>query len=194
MSKPVIEVQIRGLAATSGGCAVFLGNEEKVFVMLVDQSVGAAIAMFKQGTKKERPTYLRFRYGGSFGLTDPIFGVDLGFYVFRLPWYELLQGSLLSLTVWRLRSSWPNTCTLGFSRLTGSLTMEVAKPAVQHLSILLFILAGSFGWGYYLDRFDLLYSTTGVVYGVGYTAAHVTLLGTVGDDCRLGGGVRASRI
>jgi bifunctional DNase/RNase len=55
MSKPVIEVQIRGLAATSGGCAVFLGNEEKVFVMFVDQSVGAAIAMFKQGAQKERP-------------------------------------------------------------------------------------------------------------------------------------------
>ena len=55
MSKPVIEVQIRGLAATSGGCAVFLGNEEKVFVILVDQNVGAAIAMFKQSTQKERP-------------------------------------------------------------------------------------------------------------------------------------------
>src|SRR6266478_3337903 len=55
MSKPVIEVQVRGLAATSGGCAVFLGNEEKVFVILVDQSVGAAIAMFKQGRQKERP-------------------------------------------------------------------------------------------------------------------------------------------
>jgi hypothetical protein len=52
MSKPVVEVQIRGLAATSGGCAVFLGNEEKVFVMFVDQSVGAAIAMFKQGAQK----------------------------------------------------------------------------------------------------------------------------------------------
>ena len=55
MNKPVIEVQIRGLAATSGGCAVFLGNEEKVFVMFVDQSVGAAIVMFKQGAQKERP-------------------------------------------------------------------------------------------------------------------------------------------
>jgi len=55
MSKPVIEVQIRGLAATSGGCAVFLGNEEKVFVMFVDQNVGAAIAMFQQGTQKQRP-------------------------------------------------------------------------------------------------------------------------------------------
>ena len=55
-------------------------------------------------------------------------------------------------------------------------TIETANRAVQHLSILLFILAGAFGWGYYLDRFELLYSTTGVVYGVGYTAAHVTLL------------------
>ena len=55
MSKPVIEVQIRGLCATSVGCAVFLGNEEKVFVMFVDQSVGAAIAMFNQGTQKVRP-------------------------------------------------------------------------------------------------------------------------------------------
>jgi uncharacterized protein len=55
MSKPVVEVQIRGLAATSGGCALFLGNEEKVFVMFVDQSVGTAIALFQQGTKKERP-------------------------------------------------------------------------------------------------------------------------------------------
>ena len=30
-------------------------------------------------------TYLRFRYGGSFGLSDPLFGIDAGFYVFRLP-------------------------------------------------------------------------------------------------------------
>ena len=55
MSKPVVEVQVRGMAATNGGCAVFLGNEDKVFVMFVDQSVGAAITMFMQGTKKERP-------------------------------------------------------------------------------------------------------------------------------------------
>jgi bifunctional DNase/RNase len=55
MSKPVVEVQVRAVAATSGGCAVFLGNEEKVFVIFVEQSVGTAIAMFMQGTQKERP-------------------------------------------------------------------------------------------------------------------------------------------
>ena len=46
MSKPVVEVKVRAVAASSGGFAVFLGNEEKVFVIFVDQSVGTAIAMF----------------------------------------------------------------------------------------------------------------------------------------------------
>ena len=55
MSKPVVEVQIRAVAATSDGCAVFLGNQDKAFVIFADQSVGAAIAMFMQGTQKERP-------------------------------------------------------------------------------------------------------------------------------------------
>ena len=55
MSKPVVEVHIHAIAATSDGFAVFLGNQEKAFVIFVDQSVGAAIAMFMQGTQKERP-------------------------------------------------------------------------------------------------------------------------------------------
>ena len=47
-------MQVRAVIPTSGGCAVFLGNE-KVFVMHVDQSVGAAIAMFPSDTQKKRP-------------------------------------------------------------------------------------------------------------------------------------------
>ena len=55
MSKPLIEVHVRAIAAASGGFAVFLGSQDKAFVIFVDQSVGAAIAMFMQGTQKERP-------------------------------------------------------------------------------------------------------------------------------------------
>ena len=55
MIKPGVEVQTRAVAATSSGYAIFLGNEEKAFAMFVDHSVGAAIAMFMQGTQKERP-------------------------------------------------------------------------------------------------------------------------------------------
>ena len=52
-SRP-LEVKVLALGATNGGCAVFLGNEDKVFVMFVDQSVGTAITMFRQDTPKER--------------------------------------------------------------------------------------------------------------------------------------------
>src|SRR5262249_47707967 len=55
MSRPVVEVQVRAVAATSGGYAVFLGNEDKEFVMFVDQSVGTAVAMFMQGAQTGRP-------------------------------------------------------------------------------------------------------------------------------------------
>jgi bifunctional DNase/RNase len=54
MSKPVIEVRVRAIVAISGGYAIFLGNEEKVFVILVDPGVGAAIIMAIAGTLKER--------------------------------------------------------------------------------------------------------------------------------------------
>jgi hypothetical protein len=43
------------MAVKGVGCAVFPGNVDKVFVIFVDQSVGAAIEIFKQGTQKGRP-------------------------------------------------------------------------------------------------------------------------------------------
>jgi bifunctional DNase/RNase len=55
MSKPVIPVEIRTVLPFNSGRAVFIGNEEKVFVIYVDESVGAAISMFINHTPKERP-------------------------------------------------------------------------------------------------------------------------------------------
>ncbi len=55
MGQRVIEVKIRAVVPTAGSCAIFLGNKEKVFVIYVDQGVGAAISMFLNKTPKERP-------------------------------------------------------------------------------------------------------------------------------------------
>jgi bifunctional DNase/RNase len=51
----VVEIQVRGVLPTTNGCAVFVGNSEKTFVIYVDHSVGAAITMFLRNTPKERP-------------------------------------------------------------------------------------------------------------------------------------------
>jgi uncharacterized protein len=56
MKHDVVPVQIRGiLPANSGGCALFVGNDEKVFVINVEPQIGAVIGMFLRQTPKERP-------------------------------------------------------------------------------------------------------------------------------------------
>ena len=61
MNKTVIEVQVRAVLPTSGGCAVFLGNNDKVFIIYVDQTVGSAITMFMRDVSKERPLTISTR-------------------------------------------------------------------------------------------------------------------------------------
>ena len=55
MQNEVIEAAIKGGMPTANGCAVFLGNDNKTFVIYVDHSVGNAISMTLNGIKKERP-------------------------------------------------------------------------------------------------------------------------------------------
>ena len=55
MQKDVVEVSVKGVMPTANGCAVFLGNDDKTFVIYVDHSVGNAIQMTINGVKKDRP-------------------------------------------------------------------------------------------------------------------------------------------
>jgi hypothetical protein len=55
MKNDVVLVLVKGVMPTANGCAVFLGNDEKTFVIYVDHSVGNAIQMTLDGVKKERP-------------------------------------------------------------------------------------------------------------------------------------------
>ncbi|MGF1485025.1 MAG: bifunctional nuclease family protein [Opitutales bacterium] len=55
MKNDVTEVSIKGVMPTSNGCAIFLGNDDKTFVIYVDQSIGNAISMTLNDVKKERP-------------------------------------------------------------------------------------------------------------------------------------------
>lgn len=49
------EVTVKGVMPTSNGCAIFLGNDNKSFVIYVDPSIGNAINMTMNQVKKERP-------------------------------------------------------------------------------------------------------------------------------------------
>ena len=55
MNKSVVPVEVHTVLPFNAGRAVFIGNDDKVFVIYVDESVGAAITMFLNETPKERP-------------------------------------------------------------------------------------------------------------------------------------------
>ena len=55
MKNDVVSVQIRGILPANSGCALFVGNDQKVFVINVEPNMGAIIGMFLRETPKERP-------------------------------------------------------------------------------------------------------------------------------------------
>jgi bifunctional DNase/RNase len=55
MHPEVVPVTVKGVMPTDKGCAVFLGDETKTFVIIVDHFVGHSIQMTMKGVRKERP-------------------------------------------------------------------------------------------------------------------------------------------
>ena len=55
MKSDVLSVEIRGILPAQSSCAIFVGNDKKVFVIQVEHNMGAIIGMFLRDTPKERP-------------------------------------------------------------------------------------------------------------------------------------------
>jgi uncharacterized membrane protein (UPF0182 family) len=122
----------------------------------------------------EWPRYLLWANGGDFGRTDPQFGIDLGFFVFRLPFWSYLNSWLfgsLALTI---------ILTLVAHYIFGGIRpqspgQKFSPQATVHLSLLLGVLVAVRAWGFWLDRYLLSYSTRGVITGLSYTDVNAQL-------------------
>lgn len=55
MNPDVVVIAVKGVMPTDNGCAIFLGDEAKTFVIIVDHFVGHAIQMTMKGERKARP-------------------------------------------------------------------------------------------------------------------------------------------
>jgi uncharacterized protein len=55
MKNEVVPVQIRGILPANTGCALFVGNDQKVFVINVEPQMGKTISDFLRNEPKERP-------------------------------------------------------------------------------------------------------------------------------------------
>ncbi|HEX2041317.1 MAG TPA: UPF0182 family protein, partial [Acidimicrobiales bacterium] len=120
------------------------------------------------GASGQWNSWILFRNSVRFGVDDPQFGRDAGFFVFQLPFAKFLVDWLFAAFVIVL------IVTAVAHYLNGGIRfqtpMQKVTPQVKvHLSVLLAILALLKAVGYYLQRFELVYSSRGVVQGAGYT-------------------------
>jgi uncharacterized membrane protein (UPF0182 family) len=115
---------------------------------------------------------LRFYHQVPFGQRDPIFGKDIGFYLFSLPaclalknwlWQVLFCSTILAAVIYGIRGD------ISFEHTPPTLSRAAAAHACALLGLFFAVKA----WSYTLDRFLLLYDDNGVVVGAGYTDIHV---------------------
>jgi uncharacterized membrane protein (UPF0182 family) len=119
-------------------------------------------------------TVLEYVNRTPFGQADPLFGRDLGFYFFVLPFWRLLYGWATALVVGTL------ILVAAVYVLQRSLVLTARGPrlaagARTHLLGLAAVLLLLRGAGFWLDRFDLLFSPRGVVFGASYSDVHASL-------------------
>src|SRR3954466_7511216 len=138
--------------------------------------VVAAIGLFTGVAAANRwSTWLQWRNGQSFGITDPQFHRDVSYYAFTYPMQRFLLGIGFTAIVLSL------VAVLATAYLYGGLRPQTpgqkVTPAVRaHISVLLgfFVLLKAFG--YYLDRFGVNFSTRGFVNtGASHTDIHAVL-------------------
>ncbi|MEM9087660.1 MAG: UPF0182 family protein [Cyanobacteria bacterium P01_F01_bin.53] len=118
---------------------------------------------------------LKFLNATDFGVTDPIYQQDVGFYVFQVPVYQGLQTQALELLIWALILVGVIYAIRGEIRLERGWKYFLTGSVKTHLCVLLSAIALTSALGYWLARYDLLYSASGVVFGAGYTDVNARL-------------------
>lgn len=119
--------------------------------------------------------YFRFHWNEMVGKVDPIFNNDIGFYLFRLPFIEMIQNSFIVLVFFITLVLLVFYLSSGALNIQGGSAESYRSKAVRHLSINIGLWLLLMTWGYYLQRYDLLYSSSGIVYGASYTDIYVSL-------------------
>lgn len=154
-----------------------LGTPRRALFILL--SLGVLVAGFFMGGAASAfwKEYLLFMNAVPFtGFpADPIFKMDLGLYVFKLPFLRFLYGWIMSALVIT------GLFSVVFHVVNGGILMRNAKVELSlfaraHMSTLLAIIVAIYGLSYQIDSYELLFSKIGKFYGAGYTAVNAKLM------------------
>jgi uncharacterized membrane protein (UPF0182 family) len=119
-------------------------------------------------------TLIAYLNAQPFESADPLFGRNLSFFVFTLPFWRLLYGWAVTLVTATL------LLTFALYVLQRSLVLTTRGPrlasgARAHLLALAALLLLLRALGFWLDRFELVYSPRGIVFGAAYSDIHAAL-------------------
>ncbi|OKH19815.1 UPF0182 family protein [[Limnothrix rosea] IAM M-220] len=107
-------------------------------------------------------------YATPFAQVDPLYGKDVGFYVFNLPLWQILDFWFEGLFLYSLVSVTLSYLLSGDSFSQGKFP-GFSPAQLRHLNLLTGLLFLAVAGRHWLVRYELLYSKLGVVYGASYT-------------------------
>ncbi|MGN9812169.1 UPF0182 family membrane protein [Micromonospora sp. BQ11] len=144
-----------------------------LWIALTAGVIGLFAGLSAQGRWSQ---WLLFRNGGDFGVKDPEFGVDVGFYVFELPFWRYLLGVAFTAVVLAVIGSLAVHYIFGGVRLQG-VGDRMSNAARAHLSTLVAVFVLLKAVAYVLDRRAMLleYNDTANTYGAGYSQVNALL-------------------
>lgn len=140
-----------------------------LFLILVFLSILVGISSSFQWNQ-----YLLFNHATPFNINDPIFERDVSFYVFRLPFFTSIQGWLFTtvlLTAFGVIIIYILKQCIRFT----ARGLYIEKLPRLHTGILIAILLALKAWDFYLERYQILFSQRGVIFGAGYTDININL-------------------
>ncbi|MBW2398575.1 MAG: UPF0182 family protein, partial [Deltaproteobacteria bacterium] len=126
-------------------------------------------------------TVLLYLNGVSFGFQDAIFARDAGFYVFSLPFYDMVQSFLWSTSLVALAGTgliyYVHFQSTGQQPSLTDLSPLAAAPARHrlHIAVIGAFLLVLIAVGAYLKRYELMYQPGALLTGPGYADIHATV-------------------
>ncbi|MEH2228187.1 MAG: UPF0182 family protein [Nostoc sp.] len=114
------------------------------------------------------PKVLEYLHPTLFNSTEPLFDRDISFYVFSLPFWELLELWLMGLCLYGFVAV-TLTYLLSADSLSQGIFPGFSPQQQRHLFGMGGLLMVVVAFSYWLSRYELVYSTRGVSYGASYT-------------------------
>lgn len=119
-------------------------------------------------------TFKMWRNGTPFGIKDPQFNKDVGFYVFDYPWWRFITSFSFAMIIVTVLAVVFVNYVYGGIRIAGR-GPKLTRAAQVHLSVLVGLAVLTRAVSYYLDRFGLAIGNSALFDGIGFTDANARI-------------------